>query len=186
MVAVIVIILLFALVFTRCTKNRDNNDANTDQTNNNETYYSETDLTDNNQSQFIDEGNENPVVVNPNTNENNTQDLEDVENTNEFDDTLNEALIANEEDLQTEYEDYADVTYSAEDNAYYFEFNPETTGLVENREDETDDFERFWTALKEDLITSSETIAETVEPGIELRIIDPEDDMATLMLIEES
>ncbi|NLW42456.1 MAG: hypothetical protein GXY89_04895 [Tissierellia bacterium] len=175
-VAVLIIVLILVFIFTRCSNKKNieeenvNNNTNTTQTTNNEPSV--------------------PNVVNGVNDEDNLNapptDIETEPETTEDEGTDAQDVIAtNEKNIQNQYDEHANTEYR--DGAFYLNFKGDTRTMVTSRlEDEhKENFNEFWESFKYDLIKTSETLAETVEPGIELHVIDPKDDRSTLLLIKD-
>ena len=174
-VAVLVIILVLVAIFTKCS-NKKNTEA--ENKNNNQTTTQTTTIP-------LSE----PNVVNGITDENNLNappdnETEPVTDGDEGTDAQ-EVITTNEKNIQNQYDEHANTEYK--DGAFYLNFKGDTRTMVTSRlEDEyKEKFDEFWEVFKYDLIKTSETLAETVEPGIELHVIDPKDDRSTLLLIKD-
>ncbi|MFB0972148.1 MAG: hypothetical protein GX666_02750 [Tissierellia bacterium] len=174
-VAVLVIILVLVAIFTKCS-NKKNTEA--ENKNNNQTTTQTTTIPPSE-----------PNVVNGITDENNLNappdnETEPVTDGDEGTDAQ-EVITTNEKNIQNQYDEHANTEYK--DGAFYLNFKGDTRTMVTSRlEDEyKEKFDEFWEVFKYDLIKTSETLAETVEPGIELHVIDPKDDRSTLLLIKD-
>lgn len=168
-VAVLIIILILVAIFTKCSNKKD------EKTNQNET-------------QVTTNQNTEPNIVNgitDNTDLNETPlDTNDT-NTEGDDNDVPEAIRANEGRIKNEYQEHANVEYR--DNAFYFDLIGETKDLVLNRneDDKKEEFKTFWDEFKYNLTKTSETLAETVEPGIEIHVVDPDNSRNTILLIKD-
>lgn len=176
LVAVLILILIVVAIFTRCSNRND------------ETAETQTEL-ENNTTTTVPNNNVNTPMESSIIGSEDSE-MEDTR-LNEFDEEVDADMDAtmesNEEDLQEEYEQHADVNYESDNNAFYFTLEGDSRDLVLNKDDSNseDEFEAFWESFKEDLIKSSETLSETVQPGIELHVLNPRDDNSTILLIQD-
>lgn len=180
LVAILLIVIIVAVIYTRCSKD--------DTPENNTGVESTTDMNETQPNYVEIDNNTEPIVPGNIENEDNTNIETGAETDNENPDMsgeeLTNALEENERKIKEDYEEYADVRYEGVDHTFYFEFNGETEEMVSDRENR-DDFSQFFENFRYDLVKTSETLAETVEPGIKLLVVDPKDDIGTLLLIQD-
>lgn len=175
-VAVLIIILIIVGIFTRCSNKKKAEEEKANQ-NLNQTQF------DNNQVTQ-------PNIVNGITDDNNlNEEPTEPELGTEVDgqEEIPEVIASNLTNIQNEYKDHTNVEYKKDDNAFYFNFKGDTRTMVTDRDEDNikEDFNTFWEEFKYDLIKTSETLAETVEPGFELHVVDPKDDRSTILLIKD-
>lgn len=163
-IAIIVLLVICLLVFFMCNRKKDSTTANSN-------------------------NNTNTVTINPeeNVNTKNNTENKEKETTNNLNASLNEVLLSNEKELQTQYQDYATVSYDSENKAFFFTFNDKTKDIVLQRESEEgkEAFKQFWENFKFELKKTSETLSENVEPGIELHVLNPVDNTSVLLLMQD-
>lgn len=173
-VAILLLILILVTIFTMC--GRDEDPINSNQTQ---------DVPVTTDPEFDNTTNNQVIVPSEDTNLDNEVDTE-ADPSGE----LNSTLMNNEVSLQEEYGEYADVSYDEENDAFNFILKDEYRDLILNQE-EASDIESeevdadFWENFKTDLITTSETLSENVQPGISLHVLDPADDSTTILLIQD-
>lgn len=180
LVAVLILIFIVVAIFTKCSGGRD---ATTQGQNETNTTNNTVSVPNENVTQPVES---NIIGSEDNTNTTESPDTTDTQDTTEMDANLLETIQSNEEALQNEYDEYADVNYE-DSNKFYFNLKGETRELVLDKDDSanTEEFEAFWEEFKGNLIKSSETLAETVQPGMELHVLNPRDDTNTILLIQD-
>lgn len=177
-VAALVLILILVAIFTKCGKKE-----NALEQNQNQTTTTNSDFTEVPDSSQVILPSEETQPIEPTTETDPAQ-------TTEVDPELKSAIEANTQALKEVYDEYADITYNPQNNSYQFNLKGDYKDLVISRgtatgEDLPEELKTFWDTLKEKITTTSENLAETVEPGIELHVIDPEDDAETLLFIKD-
>lgn len=163
-VALVVLLLILVLIVRGCSKN-DKVDEEI-QTNN----------------PAIQTG---PIVVDGNTPDTNPDENTEV-NTDEETGMVEEAINTHKAQIQEEYKDVADVTYTELDNTFTFELIDEQkesiSRLIEGNGDDND--QQRWDDFKNELITLSETLTESVTPDIKVQVANPTDG-GNILLIKD-
>lgn len=85
------------------------------------------------------------------------------------------ALETQLEDMRDDYVDYASIEYNELDNAIEFELEGDFKDQVDDifSNDATSSDQDQWDDFKDEIIKSSQTITEEIEPGIEFKVINP-------------
>lgn len=172
-VALLIIVLILIAIFTKCS---NKNNDNTTIENTNRTQISE----DNNTEVSVING------VNDENHLNQTNDHTSDPATGEGIDS-EDVFELNEKNLQEEYKEFANVEHR--NGSFFISFKDDSKELVKNREEEEqkEAFKEFWESFKYKVTKSSETLAETVKPGIEFHVLDPAaaDGRTTMLLIKD-
>lgn len=177
-VAILLLILILVTIFTMCGRNEDPINSNQTQ-----------DVPVTTDPEFDNTTNNQVIVPSEETNLDNEVDT-DTDSETDPSGELNSTLMNNEVALQEEYGGYADVSYDEENDAFNFILKDEYRDLILNQEEASDieseeEVADFWENFKLDLITTSETLSENVQPGISLHVLDPADDSTTILLIQD-
>lgn len=126
-----------------------------------------------------------PIVVDGNTPDTNPDENTEV-NTDEETGMVEEAINTHKAQIQEEYKDVADVTYTELDNTFTFELIDEQkesiSRLIEGNGDDND--QQRWDDFKNELITLSETLTESVTPDIKVQVANPTDG-GNILLIKD-
>lgn len=168
-VAVLILILIIAAIYTRCSKPNENEKVNENN------IQTETNTTD---PGYVEVDNPQQTVI-PDDNE-----IDDENPDAEGQTDVQTALETNEKHMQEDFQEYGEFRYEEEDHTFYFEFTGDTKDMVINREN-SEEFPQFLENFRYDMIKTSETLAETVEPGIKIHVVEPKDDLGTFLLIQD-
>lgn len=167
-VAVLILILIIVAIYTRCSKPSEEEMPNGNH------FNIETNTTN---PGYVEVDNPQETVVPDNNeidDENNDVGVTDVQT----------ALETNEQQMQEDFQEYGEFRYEEGDHTFYFEFTGDTKDMVINREN-SEEFPQFLENFRYDMIKVSETLAETVEPGIKVHVVEPKDDLGTFLLIQD-